>query len=185
MIRPSGGNRGGPTAVITASPTSGAGSELTVNFSADQSTDPPDGDQLQYRWTFGDGRTSEEVNPTIKFTNTTGAYTAYNVTLTVTDGDKTSTATQRVVVGSTAPTATIKDTLPAKYDAGDTITFEAEGFFDLEDGALPPEAYKWTVVFHHAEHTHPFRDNIIGTSGSVTIPPAPVTSSATPSTGCR
>ncbi|WP_235632010.1 PQQ-dependent sugar dehydrogenase [Mycolicibacterium rutilum] len=167
VIRPSGGNRG-PTAVITASPTSGAGSELTVNFSADQSTDP-DGDQLQYRWTFGDGRTSEEVNPTIKFTNTTGAYTAYNVTLTVTDGDKTSTATQRVVVGSTAPTATIKDTLPAKYDAGDTITFEAEGF-DLEDGALPPEAYKWTVVFHHAEHTHPFRDNIIGTSGSVTIP---------------
>ncbi|MCV7280490.1 PQQ-dependent sugar dehydrogenase [Mycolicibacterium flavescens] len=167
VIRPSGGNRG-PTAVITASPTAGAGDSLTVNFSAADSTDP-DGDQLQYRWTFSDGRTSDEMNPTMTFTNTTGTYTAYTATLTVTDGDKTSTATQRVVVGSTPPVATIKDTLPDNYNAGDTITFEAEAS-DAEDGALPPDAYKWSVVFHHAEHTHPFRDSITGTTGSVTIP---------------
>lgn len=167
VIRPSGGNRG-PTAVITASPTSGAGDQLTVNFSAGESTDP-DGDPLQYRWTFSDGSTSDEMNPTITFTNTSSTYTAYTATLTVTDGNKTATATQRIVVGSAAPVATIKNTLPDNYNAGDTITFEAEAS-DLEDGALPPSAYKWTVVFHHAEHTHPFRDNIIGTTGSVTIP---------------
>ncbi|MGV0853356.1 PQQ-dependent sugar dehydrogenase [Mycolicibacterium phlei] len=168
VIRPSGGNRA-PTAVIDASATSGAGDVLTVNFSGGNSTDP-DGDNLQYRWDFGNGQTSTEENPTVEFTRNSGApYTAYTVTLTVTDGEKSNTTTQRIVVGSTPPVATIKDTLPSNYNAGDTITFEAEGS-DPEDGALPPDAYKWTVVFHHAEHTHPFRDNIVGTSGEITIP---------------
>lgn len=166
VIRPSGGNRA-PTAVIDASATSGAGQSLTVQFSAAGSTDP-DGDTLQYQWDFGNGETSTEVNPTVTFTNN-AAYTSYTVTLTVTDGEKSNTTTQRIVVGSTPPVATIKDTLPSNYNAGDTISFEAEAF-DAEDGDLPPEAYKWTVVFHHAEHTHPFRDNIIGTGGTITIP---------------
>jgi hypothetical protein len=165
VITPSGGNRA-PTAVIGASATSGAGESLEVSFSAGDSTDP-DGDSLTYQWNFGDGRTSNEANPTVVFTNT-GVYTAHTVTLTVSDGAKQSIATQRIVVGSTPPDASItvdNDT----YDAGDTISFSAIGT-DAEDGALPDSAYKWTVVFHHADHTHPFRDNIIGPQGSITIP---------------
>lgn len=166
IIRPSGGNRP-PAAVITASATSGAGDTLDVQFSGTNSTDP-EGDSLQYRWDFGNGRTSTEANPTMQFTNTGDDFTAYTVTLTVSDGDKTDVTTQRIVVGSTPPTAEIKDTLPLKYNAGDTITFEATG--SDADETLPTSAYEWTVVFHHAEHTHPFRDNIVGTTGSVTIP---------------
>lgn len=166
VIRPSGGNRA-PTAVITASSTSGAGDSLEVQFSAADSSDP-ENDRLQYQWNFGNGRTSTDANPSMVFTNTGDDFTAYTVTLRVSDGDKTSTATQRIVVGSTPPTASIRDTLPLKYNAGDTITFEADGS-DVDE-TLPSSAYKWTVVFHHADHVHPFRDNIIGTTGSVTIP---------------
>ena len=88
------------------------------------------------------------------------------MTLTVSDGEKTDTASQRIVVGSTPPVAEIDDSLPLNYD---TITFRANEYSD--DGeTLPPTAYKWTVVFHHAQQAHPFRDNIIGTKGSITIP---------------
>ena len=96
------------------------------------------------------------------------------------DGDrsqgKVGQATHRVVVGSTAPTIdgeiSVSETM---YDAGDTITFSATAK-DAEDGRAAdglltdPTAYNWTVVFHPADHIHPFRDDIIGTGGSITIP---------------
>ncbi len=76
-----------------------------------------------------------------------------------------------VTVPSQAPTATILS--PAhgsEYAAGDTIVFSGSGT-DPEDGALPPSAYRWEVVFHHDEHTHPFLLPLSGvTSGSMTVP---------------
>ncbi len=167
VISPSGGNRA-PTAVIGATPTNTADKTLDVDFTASNSTDP-DGDDLTYLWNFGDGTTSTEKDPTRTFT-TAGAFSTYTVTLTVSDGTKTSKATQTITVGSTPPTATIamvddKTT----YNAGDTLTFNGSGT-DTQDGPLPASAYKWTVVFHHAEHTHPFVDNIDGPTGTITIP---------------
>ena len=160
VIAPSGGNRA-PTAAITASATYGLGDSLDVQFSAAGSSDP-EGDDLTYQWNFGNGQTSTEETPTITFTNT-GEYAAYTVTLTVSDGEEVSTATQRIVVGSTPPTAEIAVS-DGMYDAGDTISFSATGFDD-QDGALPASAYKWTVVFHHADHVHPFQDNVVGPTG--------------------
>jgi len=55
----------------------------------------------------------------------------------------------------------------SKYNAGNTISFSGTA---TDDGALPDSAYRWTVVFHHAEHIHPFADNIIGKTGSIEIP---------------
>jgi glucose/arabinose dehydrogenase len=56
------------------------------------------------------------------------------------------------------------------YRAGDTI-FYAGLATDAEDGALPASAFSWTIVFHHATHTHPFLGPINGvTNGSFTIP---------------
>jgi glucose/arabinose dehydrogenase len=167
VISPSGGNRA-PTAVIGATPTNTADKTLDVDFTASNSTDP-DGDDLTYLWNFGDGTTSTEKDPTRTFT-TAGAFSTYTVTLTVSDGTKTSKATQTITVGSTPPTATIamvddKTT----YNAGDTLTFNGSGT-DTQDGRLPASAYKWTVVFHHAEHTHPFVDDIDGPTGTITIP---------------
>ena len=47
---------------------------LTVHFSSAGSRDP-DGDPLSYQWTFGDGTTSTEANPTKTYSET-GVYTS-------------------------------------------------------------------------------------------------------------
>ncbi len=163
VIAPSEGNRA-PSAVITATPSNGAGSSLQVQLSSASSSDP-DGDTLTYHWDFGDGGTSTEANPTRVYT-TAGPYSTYTVTLTVSDGEKTSVATQQITVGSTPPTAAVTVN-KTTYNAGDTIAFTGTGS-DAQDGT--DLTYNWTVVFHHADHVHPFRDNIIGPTGSITIP---------------
>ncbi|WP_304620183.1 PQQ-dependent sugar dehydrogenase [Mycolicibacterium xanthum] len=171
VIAPSGGNRA-PTAVITASATSTAEDSLTVDFSGADSTDPDAGDTLTYLWDFGNGTTSTEANPTATFTRNAGDdFTAYTVTLTVSDGEKDSQATQRIVVGSTPPTATISVS-DLTYDAGDTIVFSASATDD-QDGELPEAAYSWTVEFHHLDHKHPFLNDVTGSTGTMTVPTNP------------
>ncbi|WP_323055460.1 PQQ-dependent sugar dehydrogenase [Mycolicibacterium sp. J2] len=168
VITASGGNKA-PVADIDASATYSGNDSLTVAFDGTGSSDP-DGPHLTYQWNFGNGQTSTSATPTVTFTNTGANYTAYTVTLTVTDdGGKTNTATQRIVVGSVPPTIQL-GTIADNYNAGDTITFSAAAG-DAEDGpVLPPSAFEWKVVFHHNTHTHPFVDSIVGTGGSVTIP---------------
>jgi hypothetical protein len=173
VIRPSEGNRS-PVAVIDASATSGDGDSLTVEFDAGGSTDP-DNDTLAYSWNFGNGQTSTSASETVTFTNT-GGYTAYTVTLTVTDElGKQNVTTQRIVVGSTPPVADFD--VPAgedyMYNAGQTVSFSATGT-DPQDipggGQLADTAFSWKVVFHHADHTHPFINEVTGPDLSFDIP---------------
>ncbi|MFV8050192.1 PQQ-dependent sugar dehydrogenase [Mycobacterium sp. 48b] len=177
MIAPSGGNRA-PTAVVTATPSNGY-SPLVVNFSSQGSGDPDPNTALTYHWDFGDGTTSTEANPT-KTYDTNGTY---NVTLTVSDGEKTGQDTQSVTVGSTAPhdlTITTPQGEPldnSKYNAGDTISFTGSALD--QDETLPDSAYNWTVVFHHADHIHPVTSNIVGKTGSITVPTDPHNSADT------
>ena len=162
-IAASGGNRA-PSATLTASPSNGL-SPLTVQFSSAGSTDPDAGTTLSYVWDFGDGATSTVANPTQTYT-VNGSYT---VTLTVSDGEKTGNASQKIIVGSTAPDVQILTPVDeSRYNAGNTISFSATAT-DPEDGALPDSAYRWTVIFHHADHIHPYQDNIIGPTGTVTL----------------
>jgi len=164
LIAPSGGNRA-PSAAITASPASGL-APLEIDFSSAGSHDPDPDTTLTYAWDFGDGGTSTDPNPTRTYTVNGG----YNVTLTVSDGEKTGQATKRIVVGSTAPSVEILSPVHnSQYAAGDVISFSGLGTDD-EDGVLADSAYEWTVEFHHADHVHPFRDNIVGPTGSVVIP---------------
>ncbi len=177
MIAPSGGNRA-PTAVVTATPSSGY-SPLVVNFSSQGSGDPDPNTTLTYHWDFGDGTTSTQANPT-KTYDTNGTY---NVTLTVSDGEKTGQDTQSVTVGSTAPhdlTITTPQGVAldnTKYNAGDTISFTGSALD--QDETLPDSAYNWTVVFHHADHIHPVTSNVVGKTGSITVPTDPHNSADT------
>jgi glucose/arabinose dehydrogenase len=167
VIAPSGGNRA-PTAVITSSQTSTAQDSLTVDFSATGSTDPENA-TLTYHWDFGNGQTSTAAAPTVTFTKVAGdPYTAYTVTLQVSDGAKTSEAVQRIVVGSTPPVVTITASQPT-YDAGDTLTFTAVATDD-QDGVLPASTYNWTIDFHHLDHKHPFVSQVTGPTVTMTVP---------------
>ncbi len=162
-IEASDGNRA-PSAVLTATPGKGY-APLDVQFSSEGSSDPDPDTTLSYNWDFGDGATSTTANPTRTYTSD-GTYT---VTLTVSDGSKTGRATQEIVVGSTAPEVQILTPVnESNYNAGDVISFTATAT-DAEDGTLPDSAYKWTVIFHHADHIHPYKDNIVGPTGSVTL----------------
>lgn len=120
------GNQG-PTAVITADPTSGD-VPLTVQFTGSGSTD--DVGIVSFDWDFGDGGTSEEADPEYTFT-TVGSF---EVTLTVTDGEGASdTDTITIVVNdpviNDAPVA-VADATPISGDAPLEVDFDGSASSD-------------------------------------------------------
>ena len=108
--------------------------ELTCSFTGNTSSDP-EGSNLTYSWSFGDGDTSTEANPSHTYT-TSGAK---NVTLTVNDGttssapaSETANPTDPVVnpasnvtfvgTASNVGNSTVRTvTLPAGVQVGDTM----------------------------------------------------------------
>lgn len=155
-----------PTGKIAASPTQGK-SPLTVQFSSSGSSDP-DGDNLKYKWNFGDGGSSTSSNPTHTYQNR-GIYTA---SLIVNDGKLDSPQVSvQILVDEEPPNPVINSPATGtKYNAGDTINFSGDAT-DKEDGVLPASAFSWKVDFHHGDHTHPFVGPINGVkSGQFTIP---------------
>src|SRR5206468_6511737 len=123
---------------------------LTVTADASGSSDP-DGDPLTYTWDFGDGSGATGGTATHAYTRD-GAYV-----LRLSANDQRGGVGQDTVLIQVGhpPTGTI--TLPptgATYRAGDTISYAGQGS-DAEDGTLGPDAFTWTILFHHNSHTHP------------------------------
>jgi PKD repeat protein len=153
-----------PVASASADVTKGL-APLTVSFSSAGSGDP-DNDPLTYLWSFGDGTTSTEANPTKTF-NEVGVFTAR---LTVSANGDESVASPIVIQVGIPPTLTVAAPTEGQlYRAGDTITynaFAADGAgFDLNDAGIS------TVVrLHHGTHYHPFVGPLLGRVGSFTIP---------------
>jgi len=157
-----------PTAVLSASPTSGApGVVVTLNGSG--SSDPDADDTLTYLWDFGDGSptTQTTTSSTTHTYNATGTFTAK---LTVRDsrGATSNQATATINVGNTPPVPVI--TTPAanqRFAVGEVIALRG-GATDAEQGTLPDSALSWTVVRHHDTHTHPWAGPFIGNTSSFT-----------------
>ena len=81
-----------------------------------------------------------------------------------------STATLRVLDGSPPTARIVTPTWDALYRGGTTINFSGIAS-DAEDGTLPASAFRWEVLFHHANHTHPAAGPFTGArSGSFFIP---------------
>jgi glucose/arabinose dehydrogenase len=153
-----------PVASASADVTKGV-EPLTVHFTSAGSQDP-DGDPLNYHWTFGDGTTSSEANPAKTYTEK-GVYT---VRLTVSAGGEQTPAQPIVVQVGLAPELTVSAPTEGQlYRAGDTITYNAfardAAGFDLDDGDIKTE-----VRLHHGTHFHPFVGPLTGRAGSFTIP---------------
>ena len=164
-IRYTGSANLAPTAVASASVTAGQ-SPLAVNFSSAGSADP-EGQPLSYSWTFGDGATSTSANPQHDYTRS-GTFT---VRLTVSDGIHSTLSSPVVIVVGIPPQVIIDSpTNGTVFRAGDAIQFTGHAT-DNEDGAIPPSALDWNLIFHHAEHIHPvFGDWINTNQGTLLIP---------------
>jgi len=154
-----GGSNRQPIADASGAPTSGT-TPLTVTFDGSHSYDP-DGATLSYLWAFGDGTTSTSPTPLHTYGNTG----IFNAQLTVGDGTTSAATTVHVVSGNRAPNPVID--APASslmFNAGDVINY-AGNATDPEDGALSSAALRWSVIFHHDTHTHPFIGPLQGISG--------------------
>ena len=153
-----------PVANASADVTKGV-EPLTVHFSSAGSEDP-DGDPLSFHWSFGDGTTSDEANPTKTYTEK-GVYTAR---LTVTSAGDHIPAQPIVIQAGILPELTVSAPTEGQlYQAGDTITYNAfardAAGFDLDDGDIKTE-----VRLHHGTHFHPFVGPLTGRAGYFTIP---------------
>jgi glucose/arabinose dehydrogenase/PKD repeat protein len=154
-----------PVAAASANPTTGQ-APLPVAFSSAGSSDP-EGAPLSYSWTFGDGGTSTQANPTHTYQNP-GQYVAR---LTVSDGSSSAVSNDLTIRVGTPPTPTIlMPSTGTRFRAGDTITYSGSAT-DAEDGPLPASAFSWTILFHHDSHIHPGGGPFTNTtSGTLQIP---------------
>lgn len=108
----------------------------SITFNGTGSIDP-DGDSLDYNWDFGDGSVSNGwIASPIHTYSIPGVYT---VTLTVTDGDMTSTTVSTTAtIGNNAPVADAGG--PYSIHWGKPLTLNASGSSDPDGHAL---SYGW------------------------------------------
>ena len=150
-----------PTAVISATPTSGA-APLTVAFDGSGSNDLDPGDVLSYAWDLdGDGQLDDAtaVAPTYTYTSE-GTFTAR---LRVADPAGAS-ATESVAITVGAPNsppvpAIDTPTSDLRWKVGDAISFSGHAT-DAQDGTLPSSRLSWSLVLNHCPsncHTHPMQ----------------------------
>ncbi|KAG7351256.1 PKD domain containing protein [Nitzschia inconspicua] len=137
-----------------------------VAFDGSGSSDPK-GNQLVFKWFFGDGHESSEMNP-IHVYEESGTYT---VTLFVQDNlNQVQQLSKTVYVGH-PPVATILS--PADGDefyVGQVLTVEGEAFH-LNGTSFEDFELIWEVRKHHDDHYHPFLDPVNG--NNIKLPPGP------------
>mmetsp|Transcript_44369 Transcript_44369/g.107295 ORF Transcript_44369/g.107295 Transcript_44369/m.107295 type:complete len:1184 (-) Transcript_44369:345-3896(-) len=138
----------------------------SIQFDGSFSEDP-DGDALEYSWSFGDGSTSRQEKPTHSYSQKG----QYEVRLIVTDAfEQEQEVTHTVVVGS-PPTATIASPEEdLEFVVGQVFTLQGRAF-DADGNRLDDTQLSWEVRQHHADHWHPFLDPTSG--NNIEISPAP------------
>lgn len=162
IVYTAGGNTP-PTAIFNSNPLSGQ-PPLTIDVDATASFDP-DADPLTYTWYFGDGTIVD--GPVAQHVYTTAG--SYNLALTVTDDQGASTtSSELIVVGNSAPTASIASVTNGNggntWTIGDPVIFNGLGS-DPEDGTLSGDALTWNVTVEHNDHVHLDYYNGVGDGG--------------------
>ena len=162
-----------PTAVATATPTSG-GIPLMVQFDGSGSLPAQPGDMLSYAWDLdGDGNFNDGAVAKPTFTYSVSG--SYQARLRVTDNHGISSVSDPITIsaGNSFPTAFI-DTPSSSltWKVGDAISFSGHAT-DPQQGTLPASALTWNVLLHHCPstcHIHPIQTIPGVASGSFAAP---------------
>jgi glucose/arabinose dehydrogenase len=163
-----------PTAVVSATPTSGQ-PPLTVGFDASASSDPDPGDVLSFAWDLDDDGTFDDASgPTATATFSDQGIKLVRVRVTDMAG-ATAFGLVAVTVGDPQePVAVIQRPEGEMAAAvGDTIHFKGFGV-DPDGNLLPAEALSWSADVLHCPsscHRHAgvfSRDDVV--AGSFTMP---------------
>ncbi len=118
-------------------------------------SDDADGDELTFEWSFGDGETSTEANPTHTFDEPG----TYNVRLTATDSTgKAGVSTLVIEAGNTRPVVTLDVPQGGIFGWGDEIPYTIT-VTDPEDGTIDCNRVVLNPGIFHDEggnaHVHP------------------------------
>ncbi len=145
---------------------------LVVQFTGTNSVDP-EGGELAYSWSFGDGTASTtNANPSHSFDAPAGVITNFVVTLVVQDtNNATATNTLTIYVNNTPPTISITSPISgAHYPlAGETVFPLTAVVNDAEHPANQLN-YAWQTFLHHNEHFHTSPVNTNVTASTTTSP---------------
>lgn len=152
------GNRS-PTAVLNAAPVSGP-APLEVRFDGSASYDP-EGDALTFHWDFNEDGTADATGAMPRHTfHQPGEF---SVTLEVRDGRGGRAETQvEIRAGEALPPAAqiLTPRADLLWQVGDEIFFSGTATV-AGGGALPPEAFSWSLILHHCRisscHVHPLQ----------------------------
>jgi glucose/arabinose dehydrogenase len=141
----------------------------TATFGVGASGAPP----LGYQWKRNGSPIANATQPTYTTPPVTASDNSatFRVQVSNSFGSTESNAARLIVTSNTPPVPMITGpTSGSRYRAGASVSFSGTAT-DKEDGLLPKTAFSWTIVFHHVDHTHPFKGPIDDVkSGSVVIP---------------
>lgn len=128
---------------------------------------------LVYQWQCNGTNVPAATNALFNLPTVSPAAHGDLFSVVVANGFGSVTSNPAMLLISTNPPPAAVINLPAtgtRYRAGDTIHFAGLGLSGSGE-PLAVEACMWTVVFHHAQHTHPFYGPIVGvTNGTFIIP---------------
>jgi len=132
-----------------------------VSFTANASDPAGANDPLTYSWTFGDGGTSNQENPTHTYADN-GTYT---VTLTVSDGDNNGVTTKNIQVVVTNVPPTVNAGPDKTANEGQSVSFS--GSATDPAGPNDPLTYSWNFgdggTANGQNVSHTYTDNGIYT----------------------
>jgi len=162
------GRLAAPSAIITATPTSGP-APLTVNFSSAGSTNP-NGGALTYAWDFDGNGTTDSTDPNPTFVYTTNGTRTARLTVTNSTG-QTASSTVTITVGNTAPTVNVVQPISGGFFSfGDRIPWRVE-VTDPETGTINCANVNVTFVLGHETHGHA-EDTFTGCGGTYQTDPS-------------
>jgi glucose/arabinose dehydrogenase/PKD repeat protein len=160
-----------PVARVQANPATGA-APLTVTFDGSASSDPDPGTPIaEYRWDFGDSTSLSTTAPsTVHVYGSPGTFTA---SLRVASGSPalvSDPATVLINAGNRPPVPAIVLPLAAdRFSVGQAVTLVGTAT-DPDEGPLGGDSLSWTVLLHHAQHTHPFLGPVSGLQVPLVFP---------------